>query len=158
MSLSNPKRWRKILTVFPCSEIRPGDDEGSIELVINGTSGEHVLSLNLIASDTSDYPKFHSFFSYSPDDLPSQIQQVIEDIATAPSKTISETIANLCSNLAKALNSDAYFPSQPQESQDVEMDDDEGSGDDYEAFDEFDEFGHGPGARNQNALFAKLQQ
>lgn len=38
------------------------------------------------------------------------------------------------------------------------MDDDEGSDDDYEAFDAFDDFGHGPASRNENVLLSKLQQ
>lgn len=118
----------------------PGDDEGVFEVVITKPTGEHVLALNLLVSDTADYPKSHSFFSYSPDsDLPSKVDGVVQDIASAPSLTIGGIVMRICTQLAKVLGILVVH----HESQ--EADADEESDDDYEPFDDFDGIGHGSG-------------
>jgi ubiquitin-conjugating enzyme E2 Q len=145
-----------VLTITQwCVEVRPGDDEGSIELIMAkpDPSTSHLLSLNLLISDTSDYPKSHNFFSYSPDaDISSSLQEVIDEIPNLPPKTVGETIAKLCTAVAKAagLNSGKGGVSASQE---TEMDSDEG-GSEYD-MDEYDEdFGEflPPGATKKSQL------
>jgi ubiquitin-conjugating enzyme E2 Q len=84
-------------------------------------------------SDTSDYPKNHSFFSYSPDaSLPSHVSGAVESVASEGSRTIRQTVHKLLGSLGGAKNIG---------SQEVEMEDDEGSDLDYDAFDAYDGVG-----------------
>lgn len=79
-------------------------------------------------TDTSDYPKSHSFFSYSPDsDLPPHVAEAVESLASGSSRTIQQAVEQLLASLGGAQT-------QITESQEVEMED-EGSGDDYDPYD-----------------------
>lgn len=118
-----------------------------------------MLSLSLLVSDTSEYPKSHTFFSYALDsNVPSKIQEIIEDIASQPPRTICDAVMKLCGKLAVAVGICTTEP--PTQHQDVEMeDDDEGSDDDYEAFDAYEDFGSGSGSSaNSRIKFPRLQQ
>jgi ubiquitin-conjugating enzyme E2 Q len=88
----------------------------------------------MFISDTSDYPKNHSFFSYSPDaSLSSHVSGAVESVASEGSRTIRQTVHKLLGSLAGVKNGGA--------SQEVEMEDDEGSDFDYDAFDPYDTVG-----------------
>ncbi len=52
------------------------------------------------AADTSEYPKSHSLFSYCVGDAPSNIQDVLNDMASAPSRPIREALEHLLSAFA----------------------------------------------------------
>ncbi|RDB28698.1 hypothetical protein Hypma_015532 [Hypsizygus marmoreus] len=119
---------------YRIKKFRVGDDEGSIELGICNSHGNDVLGLILLVSDTSDYPKSHSFFSYSNDaDLPPHVLNIVESISSWPSQTIWQTVQKVLTSLARP--NDIVLSPQSQD-EDIDMEDDESS--DYEAFDEFD--------------------
>ena len=85
-------------------------------------------------SDSTDYPRRHSFFSYSPDsNLAPHIIKAVEGVASGPSQTIRQIIHRLLASL-RGLE-DAYLEEQLPE---VEMDDDGGSDDGYAVLDTFD--------------------
>ncbi|KAF9047184.1 hypothetical protein BDZ89DRAFT_1089351 [Hymenopellis radicata] len=79
---------------------RAGDDEGAIEVAVEEIMSSKVLNINLLVSDTSEYPKSHSFFSYCTDDAPSNIQDALNDMASAPSRPIREALEHLLSAFA----------------------------------------------------------
>ncbi|TRM66799.1 hypothetical protein BD626DRAFT_483861 [Schizophyllum amplum] len=112
--------------------LRPGDDEGSIELsILEERGGKTVLNLNLLISDTSDYPKAHSFFSYCPDgDPPDLFRDVLDNLSNASSRPIATTIERLLTQLANAAS-----PSNASDDEDDAEDDDEDSVVDYDAYD-----------------------
>ena len=130
----------------------PGDDEGSLELIIANSQAHHVLSLNLLVSgeppipfdcrsikrhspDTSDYPKSHTFFTYSPDsNVPHRTLSALENLVSGPSQTIREFLLKVLALLASREDSSTTAETYSQE-EDAE---DEGSDDAYEAFDELD--------------------
>lgn len=117
---------------FRIKNIRAGDDEGSIEVIICDDCGEHIV--NLLVSDTSDYPNGHSFFSYSPDtNLPPYVSQAVESVASENSRSIRQTIYKLLGSLGGVDDGGA--------SQEAEMEDDEGSDVDYDAYDAYDGVG-----------------
>lgn len=63
-----------------------------------------MLSLANVAIDTSEYPKEHTFFSFSQDpNVPDAILQVIEEVASDGSRTIEQTISRFLANIAKAV-------------------------------------------------------
>ncbi|KAI5891455.1 uncharacterized protein SCHCODRAFT_02629145 [Schizophyllum commune H4-8] len=112
---------------------RPGEDEGSIEMsLVDDQNAAPVLNLNLLVSDPSDYPKGHSFFSYCPDGGPPDLfRDILDDLATAPSRPIATTIERLVTQVANAMN-----PSAASDDEDPAEDDDEDdSVIDYDAFD-----------------------
>lgn len=81
-------------------------------------------------TDTSDYPKSHSFFSYSPDsDLPPHVADAVESLASGSSRTIQQAVEQLLASMGGS-----QVETQIIESQEVEMED-EGSGDDYDPYD-----------------------
>jgi ubiquitin-conjugating enzyme E2 Q len=108
-------------------------------------------------SDTSDYPKNHTFFSFSLDpDLPPHLLQVVERISAAAPRSIRETTEKLLSSLAKAEDANTHLGYISQE---IQMDDDYyESGDDYDPYDEFEDLVP-VSSRNKEALqFPRLQR
>ncbi|KAG7093449.1 hypothetical protein E1B28_007127 [Marasmius oreades] len=117
---------------FQLTKFSPGDEDGSFEIHVATKSGEPIVSVNFLISDTSDYPKDHSCFAHSMEsDPPVNIQSVIENVSTSPARTIAETVESMLSNISKAMTyGDAAMETGSE-------DDDE---EDYEVYDVDDEF------------------
>jgi len=155
--------------------IRAGDDDGSVELVIMKQNLEHVLSANLLISgtrplaglclplslylDTSEYPKSHSLFCYSPDgDLSARLQRIVDEISEEPPKPLGRTVRDLVISIAQVVWTQLSKP-KPQASGDT-TDEDMGASsdgaDDYDVFDEDDDIGVAP--VEPDSIKAKLQE
>lgn len=105
--------------------VRAGDDEGTFEAIITTSSGEHVLNVNIMLSDTADYPKTHNCFSYSPDShVAANIQSVIEGIVSLPSCSLVETMDKVFANITKAMSTGSL-------ESEFEDDDEDEEGEDY---------------------------
>ncbi|KAF9060333.1 hypothetical protein BDP27DRAFT_1339817 [Rhodocollybia butyracea] len=103
--------------------VRSGDDEGDFRASIKSSSGEHVLNVNIMLSDTADYPKTHSFFSYSQDvNIAANIQAVVEGIASLSSRPIAEIMDKVLAKLARAMNTGSA-DSEPEDDEDDEDED-----------------------------------
>ncbi|KAF8078632.1 hypothetical protein FPV67DRAFT_1604087 [Lyophyllum atratum] len=140
---------------YRIKKLRAGDDEGTINLTACNLHGQHILDMSLLISDTSDYPKSHVFFCSSPDsDLPPHLSNLVESVASDTSRPIPQTIQKILDMLAKG---DKDSSSQESQAHDVEIDDDESSTNDYEAFDQFDEFDHESTANVAKVDLQKLQ-
>ncbi|KAJ3823174.1 hypothetical protein F5880DRAFT_1613100 [Lentinula raphanica] len=111
--------------------VRAGDDEGTFETMIKTSSGEHVLNLNIMLSDTADYPKSHNCFSYSSDsNVAENIQSVIERIMSLPSRPIAETMDRVLANLTKAMSTGS-IESEPEDESAPEDEDEGDTEEDY---------------------------
>ncbi|KAJ7579700.1 hypothetical protein C8J56DRAFT_963387, partial [Mycena floridula] len=134
--LKNEVKAGLVVYDLQIKRVAGGDDEGTVETVITKVDGTHVLAVNLLTSDTSDYPKNHSFFSYSPDaKLDAKIQDVVDEIPSAPSATIGGALLAICSALTRAMGG-AVAHQQESQSQEIEMDDE--SDEDYEPYDAYE--------------------
>ncbi|KAJ3847933.1 hypothetical protein EV368DRAFT_76467 [Lentinula lateritia] len=101
-----------------------GDDEGTFEAVITTSSGEHVLNVNIMLSDTADYPKTHNYFSYSQDShVAANIQSVIEGMASLPSRSLVETMDKVLANLTKAMSTGSVESESGDDDEDEEGED-----------------------------------
>ncbi|KAJ3806036.1 hypothetical protein F5876DRAFT_91236 [Lentinula aff. lateritia] len=101
-----------------------GDDEGTFEAVITTSSGEHVLNVNIMLSDTADYPKTHNYFSYSQDShVAANIQSVIEGMASLPSRSLVETLDKVLANLTKAMSTGSVESESEDDDEDEEGED-----------------------------------
>ncbi|OBZ72871.1 Poly [ADP-ribose] polymerase 6 [Grifola frondosa] len=122
-----------------------GDDEGSFVCTIYHASGERLVSLNLMASDTSEYPNDHTFFCFSQDDnVPPSISPIIESIHEEGSRTIKELFTRLLSQLAKRTALSRRLQNhQSQDAGDVDADIDENVDEESDIDDEYldDDFG-----------------
>ncbi|CAA7264437.1 unnamed protein product [Cyclocybe aegerita] len=142
-----------VLNGLKVKKVRAGDDEGSIEVVIEKSSSEHVLSVNLLISDTSEYPGSHSVFCYSPDgDLSAKLQRIVDEIAEEPPRSIGATVKTLVASVARIVLSTTQ---KVQVRVDVSDEESEGS-DDYDAFEDYDDIGTAP--VEADSVMAKLQQ
>jgi ubiquitin-conjugating enzyme E2 Q len=106
--------------------------------------------------DTSEYPKSHSVFCYSPDgNLSAKLQRIVDEIAEEPPRSLGRTVRELVVSVAQAINTKLLATGvQKQEETDIEdMDSDEG--DDYNAFDEDDDIEIVP--PESNSVLKKLQ-
>ncbi|KAF9788386.1 hypothetical protein BJ322DRAFT_1002310 [Thelephora terrestris] len=85
------------------NRLRSGDDEGSVEFVIL-RANHHLVTINLLASDTSDYPESHQFYAFAleANGIPDYVATVIQGITDRPSRTLQETIRRLFFDLARA--------------------------------------------------------
>ncbi|KAJ3717151.1 hypothetical protein C8R42DRAFT_724779 [Lentinula raphanica] len=111
--------------------VRAGDDEGTFETMIKTSSGEHVLNLNIMLSDTADYPKSQNCFSYSSDsNVAENIQSVIERIMSLPSRPIAETMDRVLANLTKAMSTGS-IESEPEDESAPEDEDEGDTEEDY---------------------------
>ena len=160
------------------TDIRPGDDEGSVEVVIAKSSSEHVLSANLLISgkllsdshprharisictDTSEYPASHSLFCYSPDgDLSSKLQRIVDEIAEEPPRTLGQTVQELLASVAKVVNagtSRTVITIRDESDSDEDAHSSGGGSEDYDAFEDYDDIGveH----VEHDSIMAKLQE
>ncbi|KAF5342715.1 hypothetical protein D9758_015872 [Tetrapyrgos nigripes] len=117
---------------FKVAKIRPGDDDGSVELVINALGAEdqpqpEVLAVSVLVSDTSDYPKSHSYFSYSlsSTDTPPAVQKVIDSISeNGNGKPLPDLVEKTLKDLSKSLNKSSGSGSCSAEAITVDSDDD----------------------------------
>ncbi|XP_006456406.1 hypothetical protein AGABI2DRAFT_77738 [Agaricus bisporus var. bisporus H97] len=105
------------------------EDEGSLEVVIENEAEEHVVSVNLLVSDTTDYPKSHSFLCYasSDEEIPARVQAVIEEFASEKSHIIRDTVLLLLARVSKALglHSNHIESDNGEETEEAEDDEDE---------------------------------
>jgi ubiquitin-conjugating enzyme E2 Q len=160
------------------TEIRPGDDEGSVEVVIAKSSSEHVLSANLLISgkfssyshlrharisfwtDTSEYPASHSLFCYSPDgDLSSKLQRIVDELAEEPPRTLGKTVQELLGSVAKVVNagtSKIVITIRDDSDSDEDAHLSGGGSEDYDAFEDYDDIGITP--VEHDSIMAKLQE
>ncbi|KAJ3560459.1 hypothetical protein NP233_g10827 [Leucocoprinus birnbaumii] len=111
-------------------QLRPGDEEGSFEVVIANEAREHVVTVNFLIPDTTEYPKEHTLFCYASDgDIPPRLQEVIQELATEPSHPVRETLLILLSRLSRALGlrppQITFADDSGDETEEVEDDDDE---------------------------------
>ena len=143
-----PMQWRSFVA-SRCLGVRPGDDDGSVEILIESASGESVMALNLLVSgacfsyclcrrltsstDTSEYPQSHSLFAYSPDgDLPAKIQRIIDDLPDTAPKTLGQVVLDILKMSSSALANKRVY---------IEISDDEdghsqsSAADGYDAYD-----------------------
>lgn len=139
-------------------KVRPGDDEGAFEIVIE-QGGKHVVSANFLVSDTSEYPGSHSLFCYSPDaDISSRLQRVIDGIAEELPRPITETIEEFISSVARAIGVSTQVESKAPKYDTTDEEDEAQSGDDYDDYDDYDEFDVGSTKVEPNTLLFKLQE
>ncbi|KII84929.1 hypothetical protein PLICRDRAFT_116954 [Plicaturopsis crispa FD-325 SS-3] len=136
------------------TKLRSGDDEGCIEFEVRQES-KRVVSVNLLVSDTSEYPDHHTFFAYSPDaDLPAKIQDLVEAISSEPPRPIEDTVEKFLHSVSKVTNPDTHTK---QELRTHQLDDEESDGADddddgaYEAYDDLDYFA-GPSSKSMLQL------
>lgn len=140
------------------TKVRPGDDEGAFEIVIE-QGGKHVVSANFLVSDTSEYPGSHSLFCYSPDaDISSRLQRVIDGIAEELPRPITETIEEFISSVARAIGVSTQVESKARKHDTTDEEDEAQSGDDYDDYDDYDEFDVGSTKVEPNTLLFKLQE
>ena len=86
--------------------MKAGDDEGAFIVSVSDSAKRHVLSTNFMVSDTSEYPKEHSFFCHSDDeDISSRFQSLIERVVDERSRTIKDLVDWFTAALAKAVTS-----------------------------------------------------
>lgn len=113
----------------------------------------------LLDIDTSEYPKNHTLFGYSPDgDLSSKLQRIVDEISEEPPKPLGRTVRDLVLSVAQVLSAQPSKP-KPQASGDTTDEDMEANSDgadDYDAFDEEDDIGVAPG--ESDSIKAKLQE
>ncbi|KAJ7463040.1 hypothetical protein FB451DRAFT_1095249 [Mycena latifolia] len=159
------------------TRIRPGDDEGMIDLVIvDRTKGDaRVVGCNIIITDTSEYPKHHSLLTFTDDkDLPERVISALSALENGPARTVGEALEALLTTLAggkpavapkqtKSLAATAKgksFASAATASD--EEDEDEGSDGGYDAYFPDDEFESGRGAgereRERTRVVGRMQR
>ncbi|KAF8881664.1 hypothetical protein CPB84DRAFT_1817227 [Gymnopilus junonius] len=137
-------------------KIRAGDDEGSVEVVVEkNPSGEHVLSANLLISDTSEYPSSHSVFCYSPDgDLSAKLQRIVDEIAEEPPRSLGETVMELMASIGRVIGSAAQKVASRQH--EAESEEEDSGAEDYDAFDDYDDIAAAPA--EPDSIMSKLQE
>ncbi|KAH9475092.1 Ubiquitin-conjugating enzyme E2Q-like protein 1 [Psilocybe cubensis] len=121
-----------VLSGLRVKKIGPGEDDGSFELDIETLSSEHVLSLTLLVSDTSEYPE-HTLYGHTTDPaVPPKLAEVVENIADESAKSIGEAVVGVLASVGRAI------------ADEDDGDDDEAhSGDDYD-YEDYDEIGAAP--------------
>ncbi|KAI0795943.1 hypothetical protein C8Q75DRAFT_846922 [Abortiporus biennis] len=120
--------------------IEEGEDEGAVVCEIADATG-HLVTLTVTVSDTSEYPKDHSFFAYAQDeDPPADIEHVTETIADSLPCSIEEIMRKMLDTIAKKIAARKAKSRQiiVEQESDEEMYEDEDE--DYEAY-EPEDFG-----------------
>ncbi|PPQ71310.1 hypothetical protein CVT24_012036 [Panaeolus cyanescens] len=117
-------------------KVRPGDDEGSVEISIEDSKGEPILNATLLISDTSEYPGSHSLFCYCPDgDLSAKIQRIVDELPDQPPSTVGETVQKLMASISRTM-----LTKPPVAKRQAESEDEEDEGEDSDAFDGFEDY------------------
>ncbi|KAF9443862.1 hypothetical protein P691DRAFT_712655, partial [Macrolepiota fuliginosa MF-IS2] len=112
-------------------KLRSGDEEGSFEVMLENEVQEHGVSINLLVSDTTEYPSSHSLFCYASDgDIPTRLQTAIEEFASESSRTVRDTLLLLLSRVSRALGLSArqinrFNEDSGEETEEVEDDDED---------------------------------
>ncbi|KDR71552.1 hypothetical protein GALMADRAFT_253891 [Galerina marginata CBS 339.88] len=148
-----------VLSGLKLKRVRAGDDEGSIEIVIEKNTSEHVLSVNLLISDTSEYPSSHSLFCYTPDgDLSAKLQRIVDEVAEEPPRPLGKTITELVASVGRVVGSVTQKVMAKQQREDSSEDEDGHSTgvEDYDAFDEYDDIAGAP--VEPDSVMEKLQE
>ncbi|GJE90635.1 hypothetical protein PsYK624_067790 [Phanerochaete sordida] len=85
--------------------IESGEDEGSIVCeIVKSLSGLHVLTLNMVVPDTSDYPTQHSFICFAQDEtVPPPLLEVLQDASDFGSRSIRDMLSKLLTSISKRL-------------------------------------------------------
>lgn len=104
------------------SALRPGDEEGSVEMTI-AKNGKTLISLHLLIDESSSYPREHAFYSFAHEaDIPPHLLEVVESIPSLSPKPLDATIRSLLASIAASLSAgnfispeEAYNESQPDE-------------------------------------------
>lgn len=120
------------------TDVKPGDDEGAVEVSLRKDPAGPILVLNLLVSDTSEYPRHHNFFAYAldaPADLDG-VEDTVSAIADLTPSTIACVVERTC--LMLVAGSGAVLANADSGGEEDD-DEEEGDDDDYEAYDAFDE-------------------
>jgi len=91
--------------------------------------------------DTSEYPKSHTLFCYSPDgDLSAKLQRIVDEISEEPPKPLGRTVRDLVVSVARVVSTQlSKSKSQTHgDTTDEDMEANSDESDDYDAFDEDD--------------------
>ncbi|EKM50995.1 uncharacterized protein PHACADRAFT_151428 [Phanerochaete carnosa HHB-10118-sp] len=85
--------------------IETGEDEGSILCeVVKSVGGQHVLTLNMVVPDTSEYPNDHSFICFAQDqNVPPPLLEVLQDASDLGSRSIQDMLSKILASLSKKL-------------------------------------------------------
>ncbi|KAK7028605.1 ubiquitin-CONJUGAT-2 domain-containing protein [Favolaschia claudopus] len=151
---------------FAFSKIRPGEDEGNIDLVVVDRSkdDERLAGFTMAVTDTSEYPKHHTMMSWSDDtDLPERVNEAISGIVTGPSLPIADTLERFLVALAggkpaKAPKALAAVKGKSAATIISDAEDDEDDEDDYEAFILSDDDMVGGGGGGSSSLSAAAEK
>ncbi|KAJ6506730.1 hypothetical protein C8R45DRAFT_1090408 [Mycena sanguinolenta] len=77
------------------SKIRPGDDEGMIDLVVvdRANGDKRIVACNVTITDTSEYPKSHTIITYTDDDdPPERVTSALSALESGPAVPIPEAL------------------------------------------------------------------
>ncbi|KAF9222234.1 hypothetical protein BS17DRAFT_881328 [Gyrodon lividus] len=85
-------------TKWSFKNVRSGDEEGSVEIVLINIIEEKTQIVSLLVSDTSEYPNSHTYFGYSQD------AAVLE-----PDADVAKVIDRLPDKAGRALRDVAEF-------------------------------------------------
>ncbi|KIJ62454.1 hypothetical protein HYDPIDRAFT_30416 [Hydnomerulius pinastri MD-312] len=99
--------------------VRPGDDDGSIDVALMETASNMLQAVSLLVSDTSEYPNNHTIFGYSPDSGPleAKVTAIVEKLSVRPGCTLQDAAEFLVREISRS---------------DEDDDDDEGGEDEIE--------------------------
>lgn len=131
--------------------------QSTFSCLVRSVAFQNRPSISLFGqSDTSEYPGSHSVFGYSPDaDISAKLQRIVDEIAEESPKPLGETVIEMLASVGRVVGSAAQkvAPNQQEDS----SDDDEGhSGDDYDAYEDYDDIGAAPA--ESDSVLAKLQE
>ncbi|THH00560.1 hypothetical protein EW026_g1985 [Hermanssonia centrifuga] len=136
-------------------DLRTGDDEGSILCDVTHAD-KHIVSLNLIVSDTSEYPGSHNYFCFAQDeDVSPRILDVIETIPDEGPRSIEDILKKLLTLFAKKLATNGRQPESDDEDSYGEDDEDM---DGYDAHYDDDDFGMIPSDQNSDIKMSFLHR
>ncbi|KZT05739.1 uncharacterized protein LAESUDRAFT_726677 [Laetiporus sulphureus 93-53] len=136
------------------TDIQLGEEEGTFNCRVSRTGGVHVLSLNFLVSDTSEYPSDHVLFCYSSDEpVPEQFKEAIDEIPRQGALSLRHTLDGLLTTFAKILNREPHSVDE-EEDQDEEEDVD-GI---FEDYDTYSEDNLGITAKNKSNIDMNLMQ
>ncbi|EIN06501.1 hypothetical protein PUNSTDRAFT_115057 [Punctularia strigosozonata HHB-11173 SS5] len=137
------------------TRLQPSEDEGTFEFtVLHGA--EHVVTINLLISETAEYPSEHAFFAFSPDkDLPPRVSHVVEGISERGSNLICVTVQDILNNLSRAIGIEQAALKEGDSDADELEDDDE---DEEYLYDDDDQFGISSGPTVSSFSLDHLQR
>ncbi|KAI0703481.1 hypothetical protein BC835DRAFT_1028647 [Cytidiella melzeri] len=119
-------------------DISRGEDEGSILCeIVHASTYAHIMTLNVIVSDTSDYPDSHSFFccTTSEGEIAPQLLSSVEAVSGEGHCSIEVLLQRLLNSCANQL----LMGEKPTQSRHIASDDGDSLKDDdsYDGMDEY---------------------